>query len=91
MSLDAVSHLQSSAGQGKTRRCLQDWQRSDDRHIERWEFLRRRFACRLIYSWRICWRYIRYEWDLVDQLFDSSEKRLARVLLVLLILAEGGC
>jgi len=30
-------------------------------------------------------RNIRYEEDLVDQLFNSSEKRLARILLLLLL------
>lgn len=35
------------------------------------------------YSSRICWRATFYEEDLVDQLFKSSEKRLARVLLLL--------
>jgi hypothetical protein len=33
-------------------------------------------------------RNIRYEEDLVDQLFNSSEKRLARILLLLLISAR---
>ena len=35
-------------------------------------------------------RNIRYEEDLVDQLFNSSEKRLARPSLYLLILARKG-
>jgi len=35
-------------------------------------------------------RNIRYEEDLVDQLFNSSEKRLARVLLLLAHFDEGG-
>ena len=35
-------------------------------------------------------RNIRYEEDLVDQLFNSSEKRLARVLLMLAHLARKG-
>ncbi len=36
-------------------------------------------------------RNVRYEEDLVDQLFNSSEKRLARVLLLSLILARKAC
>jgi len=36
-------------------------------------------------------RNIRYEEDLVDQLFNSSEKRLARMLLMLAHLARKGC
>jgi len=35
-------------------------------------------------------RNIRYEEDLVDQLFDSSEKRLARILLLLAQFGEEG-
>jgi CRP-like cAMP-binding protein len=35
-------------------------------------------------------RNIRYEEDLVDQLFNSSEKRLARVLLLLAHLGKDG-
>jgi len=35
-------------------------------------------------------RNIRYEEDLVDQLFNSGEKRLARILLLLLLLAHFG-
>jgi CRP-like cAMP-binding protein len=35
-------------------------------------------------------RNIRYEEDLVDQLFNSSEKRLARVLLILAHFGKGG-
>jgi len=35
-------------------------------------------------------RNIRYEEDLVDQLFNSSEKRLARVLLLLARFGQGG-
>jgi CRP/FNR family cyclic AMP-dependent transcriptional regulator len=35
-------------------------------------------------------RNIRYEEDLVDQLFNSSEKRLARILLLLAQFREGG-
>jgi CRP/FNR family transcriptional regulator, cyclic AMP receptor protein len=42
-------------------------------------------------SWHICWaRNIRYEEDLVDQLFNSSEKRLARVLLMLAHFGKEG-
>jgi CRP/FNR family transcriptional regulator, cyclic AMP receptor protein len=35
-------------------------------------------------------RNIRYEEDLVDQLFNSSEKRLARILLLLARFGKGG-
>jgi len=35
-------------------------------------------------------RYLRYEEDLVDQLFNSSEKRLARVLLLLAHFGKDG-
>jgi len=35
-------------------------------------------------------RDIRYEEDLIDHLFNSSEKRLARILLILLLLAHYG-
>jgi CRP/FNR family cyclic AMP-dependent transcriptional regulator len=35
-------------------------------------------------------RSIRYEEDLVDQLFNSSEKRLARILMLLARYGEGG-
>ena len=35
-------------------------------------------------------RNIRYEADLVDQLFSSSEKRLARILLLLAQFGKGG-
>jgi len=35
-------------------------------------------------------RNIRYEEDLVDQLFNSSEKRLARVLLLLAQIRQRG-
>ena len=35
-------------------------------------------------------RNIRYEEDLVDQLFNSSEKRLARILLLMAEVAEPG-
>jgi CRP-like cAMP-binding protein len=35
-------------------------------------------------------RIVRYEADLVDQLFNSSEKRLARTLLLLANFAKGG-
>jgi CRP/FNR family transcriptional regulator, cyclic AMP receptor protein len=35
-------------------------------------------------------RNIRYEEDLVDQLFNSSEKRLARILLLLAHLGKEG-
>ena len=35
-------------------------------------------------------RNIRYEEDLVDQLFNSSEKRLARILLLLAQFGKGG-
>jgi hypothetical protein len=35
-------------------------------------------------------RYIRYEEDLVDQLFNSSEKRLARILLLLAHFGKDG-
>ena len=39
----------------------------------------------------ICWRRnIRYEEDLVDQLFNSSEKRLARILLLLAHFGKEG-
>ena len=36
-------------------------------------------------------RNIRFEEDLVDQLFNSSEKRLARTLLLLADLGKDGC
>ena len=45
-------------------------------------------------GWKICFRLlarsIRYEEDLVDQLFNSSEKRLARILLLLAHFGKEG-
>jgi CRP/FNR family cyclic AMP-dependent transcriptional regulator len=37
----------------------------------------------------LLWRNIRYQEDLVDQLFNSSEKRLARILLLLANFGKG--
>jgi CRP-like cAMP-binding protein len=42
-------------------------------------------------SLRICWRDIRYEEDLVDQLFNLVKKRLARVLLMLAFTSQRRC
>ena len=43
-------------------------------------------------SWNICWDAdsIRYEEDFVDQLFNSSEKRPARILLLLAHFGKEG-
>jgi CRP/FNR family transcriptional regulator, cyclic AMP receptor protein len=41
-------------------------------------------------SSRISWRTVRVEADLVDQLFNSSEKRLARALLLLANFGKDG-
>jgi CRP/FNR family cyclic AMP-dependent transcriptional regulator len=43
-----------------------------------------------ICSWLLLTRNVRYEEDLVDQLFNSSEKRLARVLLLLAHFGKDG-
>ena len=60
-------------------------------------FRTRRFYVRLRFSGNDCRgsvdclaRNIRYEEDLVDQLFNSSEKRLARVLLLLAHFGKDG-
>ena len=48
-------------------------------------------ALKTLYVWyRTMARNIRYEEDLVDQLFNSSEKRLARILLLLAHFGKEG-
>jgi len=54
------------------------------------EVLHREHACSDMFVAYLLTRNIRYEEDLVDQLFNSSEKRLARVLLLLAHFGKEG-
>jgi CRP/FNR family cyclic AMP-dependent transcriptional regulator len=54
------------------------------------EVLRREHAFSDIFVAHLLTRNIRYEEDLVDQLFNSSEKRLARILLLLAHFGKEG-
>jgi len=54
------------------------------------EVLHREHALSDMFVSYLLGRNIRYEEDLVDQLFNSSEKRLARVLLLLALLGKEG-
>jgi len=54
------------------------------------EVLHREHACSDVFVAYLLTRNIRYEEDLVDQLFNSSEKRLARMLLLLAHFGKEG-
>lgn len=54
------------------------------------EVLHREYALSDMFVAHLLTRNIRYEEDLVDQLFNSSEKRLARILLLLAHFGKEG-